>query len=284
MNIGVIDRPNGVAVFEVLGIYLDVMRPFIVQKMPVFNNGTATAQELIRDSIPIEMRRDFDQQVVSRDDVSLAIEVTHIPHIVSKNWELSFAREFGQEKIYITRMEALAKSRNLVCHPAAEDVSTKQAESALYCVEKIATQIERHDARERVSRVRQRLEQGCCTDCPESNLQIDPTGQEDLQREMCRMQGELDALSKELYAYRSKPEQSRKSAVVSQLGRVVPRVWLHFSVGFGGGPEPDHKSALHRPPEEVIPELEPSPADSNGHQSLADRASTDRGSASQAVR
>ena len=284
MNIDVIDRPNGAAVFEALGIYLDVMRPFIVRKMPVFKNGTANASELIRDSIPIDMRRDFDQQVVTRDDVSLAIEVTHIPHIVNKNWQLSFAREFDGERIYITRMEALAKSRNLVCHPAAEDVTTKQAESALFCVEKIATQIERQDASERVSRVRQRLEQGCCADCPAAHLMIDSAGRDDLQREMHRMRGELEALSQELSLYRNKPKRARRSAFVAQLGRVVPRVRFHFSVGFGDAPEPDPKSALHRPPEEVIPDLATSPADSNGRIKATDPTAADRASPPQAVR
>ena len=284
MNLDVIERPNGAAVFEALGIYLDVMRPFIVQKMPVFKNGTASARALIRDSIPIDMRRDFDQHLVNRDDVSLAIEVTHIPHIVNKNWKLGFAREFDDEKIYITRMEALAKSRNLVCHPAAEDVSTNQAESALYCVEKITTQIERHDACERVLKVRQRLESGCCSSCPEPHLQTDATGQADVQREMRRMQVELEALSQELSLYRAKPKITRRAAIASKLGGIVPRVRFHFSVGFGNAPEHDSKSALHRPPEEVIPDLAHATADLNGRLKATDSAAADSASTPQAVR
>lgn len=236
MNHQVIARPNSNAVFSALGVYLDVMRPFVVQKMPVFR-GTADTRALLRDSMPIEMRSEFDKRMVQYEgDESLTIDVTHIPHIVRKNWQYGFSREFNGQRVYITKMEALAKSRNLVCHPSAEDVSTNQAESVFHCVEKITAQIDREDACEQVSWIRQRLKDGCCSDCPEAHMQIDSAGQEDVEREMLRMQAELVALSDELSAIRATPRRSRGSAFASRLGRIVPRVSFRFSVAFGDDP------------------------------------------------
>ena len=233
MNVNVIARPNSAAVFSALGVYLDVMRPFVVQKMPVYP-GTATVSALLRDSLPLEMRSDFDKQLDRHSgDESLTIEVTHIPHIVKKNWHLHFAREFNDQRVYITRMEGLARIRNLVCHPSAEDVSTKQAESVFHCVEKITTQIDRGDACEQVSWIRQRLKDGCCSDCPESHMRIDIAGHEKIEMEVRRMQSELAALSQDLSAIRAKPTRSRRSEIASRLGRIVPRVSFRFSVNFG---------------------------------------------------
>ena len=233
MNVNVIARPNSAAVFSALGVYLDVMRPFVVQKMPVFP-GTADACALLRDALPVEMQRDFDKRLVQcNGDESLTIDVTHIPHIVKKNWQLSFSREFGGHWNYVTKMEKLARIRNLVCHPLAEDVSTNQAESVFHCVEKITTQIDRGDACEQVSWIRQRLKDGCCSDCPESHMRIDIAGHEKIEMEVRRMQSELAALSQDLSAIRAKPTRSRRSEIASRLGRIVPRVSFRFSVNFG---------------------------------------------------
>ena len=233
MNHQVIARPNSSAVFSALGVYLDVMRPFVVQNLPV-HLGKTKASTLLRDALPVEMRGDFDKRWTEcNGDESLTIDVTHIPHIVRKNWDLSFASEFKGQRNYIGKMAALAKYRNMVCHPSTADFSHGQTESVFHCIEKITTQIDREDACERVSWIRQRLTAGCCSDCPESHMRLDTTGQEEVEREMLRMQAELAALSDELSAIRSKPRLARKSAFTSKLVRLVPRVSFRFSVAFG---------------------------------------------------
>ena len=263
MNFKVIARPNSAAVFTALGIYLDVMRPFVVQKLPV-QLGRTKASTLLRDALPMEMRGEFDKRWVQcNGDESLTIDVTHIPHIVRKNWDLSFASEFRGQQNYIGKMVALAKYRNMVCHPSSTDVSLGQAESVFHCVEKITTQIDREDASAQVSLIRQRLKDGCCSDCPESHMRIETDGQEDVEREMRRMQSELVALSQELSAIRGQPIRSRRSAFASRLSRIVPRVSFRFSVSLGdaSGPMSEDMEAAAR----GDAKLTVAPSSLNGH-------------------
>ena len=285
MNFKVIARPNSAAVFTALGVYLDVMRPFVVRNMPVYP-GTADACALLRDALPAEMQGDFDKRLVQCDgDESLTIDVSHIPHIVRKNWHLSFSREFGGHWNYVTKMEGLAKIRNLVCHPLAEDVTTRQAESAFHCVEKITTQIDREDACEQVSSIRQRLKDGCCSDCPESHMRIETDGQEEVEQEMRRMQSELVALSQELSSIRAKPIRSRRSAFASRLSRVVPRVSLRFSVSLGDAPSPlseDSSETLAQDDAKLT--VEPSSLNGQTDGGVGEQQSTNNGHSERKVR
>ena len=285
MNDNVIARPNSAAVFTALGVYLDVMRPFVVRNMPVYP-GTANACALLRDALPAEMQGDFDKRLVQCDgDESLTIDVSHIPHIVRKNWHLSFSREFGGHWNYVTKMEGLAKIRNLVCHPLAEDVTARQAESVFHCVEKITTQIDREDACEQVSSIRQRLKDGCCSDCPESHMRIETDGQEEVEQEMRRMQSELAALSQELSSIRAKPIRSRRSAFASRLSRVVPRVSLRFSVSLGDAPSPlseDSTGAVAQDDAKLT--AEPSSLNGQTDGGIGEQQSTDNGHSERKVR
>lgn len=285
MNDNVIARPNSAAVFTALGVYLDVMRPFVVRNMPVYP-GTANACALLRDSLPLEMQGDFDKQLQRHSgDESLTIEVTHIPHIVKRNWDLSFARKFDRNRTYITRMEGLAKYRNMVSHPSAADVSIGQAESVFHCVEKITTQIDREDASAQVSLIHQRLKDGCCSDCPESHMRIESDGQEEVEQEMRRMQSELAALSQELSSIRAKPIRSRRSAFASRLSRVVPRVSLRFSVSLGDAPSPlseDSTEAVAQDDAKLT--VEPSSLNGQTDGGVGEQQSTDNGHSERKVR
>lgn len=285
MNDNVIPRPNSAAVFTALGVYLDVMRPFVVRNMPVYP-GTANACALLRDSLPIEMQGDFDKQLDKHSgDESLTIEVTHIPHIVKRNWDLSFARKFDRNRAYITRMEGLAKYRNMVSHPSAADVSLGQAESVFHCVEKITTQIERDDASEQVSLIRQRLKDGCCSDCPESHMRIETDGQKEVELEMRRMQSELVALSQELSAIRGQPRRPRRSVLASRLARIVPRVSFRFSVSLGDAQRQAPKESTDTVKLDES-ELTVVPSSSNGHvgADLNEQRTSDNGDCDKKVR
>lgn len=285
MNDNVIARPNSAAVFTALGVYLDVMRPFVVRNMPVYP-GTANACALLRDALPAEMQGDFDKRLMQCDgDESLTIDVSHIPHIVRKNWRLSFSREFGGHWNYVTKMEGLAKIRNLVCHPLAEDVTARQAESVFHCVEKITTQIDRVDACEQVSSIRQRLKDGCCSDCPDSHMRIDVAEHEKVEQEMLRMRVQLAALSQELSTIREQSRSPRRSMLASRLARIVPRVSFRFSVSVGDGQrQVSGESADAVPLDNLEPTAEPS--SSNGHVSggLSEQRSTDNGHSGKKVR
>lgn len=250
LNIQVIDRPNGTAVFAALGIYLDVMRPFVVQNMPVFKNGTATERELIRDSIPVDMRRDWDKQIVVRDDVSLAIELTHLPHIVRKNWRHGFSEKFGGDRGYLEKMEGLSKLRNLVCHPLAADLSLKQAESAFFCVEKITGRINRHDASAKVSEVRERLVAGWYQACPDALAQLSSSEGADIQAELEGMRLRMGELTAELAELRQLANRSRSSRFMAGLRRALPRVRIDFPYASGNFPVPRDASAEYEPADE----------------------------------
>ena len=285
MNFKVIARPNSAAVFTALGVYLDVMRPFVVQNLPV-QLGNTKASTLLRDALPEEMRGDFDNRWAQcNGDESLMIDVTHIPHIVRKNWDLSFAREFKGHQSYVAKMVTLAKYRNMVCHPSGADVSLSQAEKAFQCVEKITTQIDRVDACEQVSSIRQRLKDGCCSDCPESHMRIETDGQEEVEQEMRRMQSELAALSQELSSIRAKPIRSRRSAFASRLSRVVPRVSLRFSVSLGDAPSPlseDSTGAVAQDDAKLT--AEPSSLNGQTDGGIGEQQSTDNGHSERKVR
>lgn len=256
MNVQVVDRPNGTAAFAALGIYLDVMRPFLVHNLPVFKNGTATERELIRDSIPVEMRRDWDKQVVHRDDVSLAIELTHIHHIVRKNWRHGFSEKFGGDWSYVEKMEGLSKLRNLVCHPLAADVSQKQAESVFFCVEKITRRINRHDASAKVSEVRERLESGWYQACPEALARLSSSQGADIQAELEGMRLRMGELTAELAELRQRANRSRSSRFVAGLRRALPRVRIDFPYASGDIPTPRGASAEYEPADEGKSDVE----------------------------
>ena len=285
MNFKVIARPNSAAVFTALGVYLDVMRPFVVQKLPV-KLGNTKASTLLRDALPEEMRGDFDNRWAQcNGDESLMIDVTHIPHIVRKNWDLSFAREFKGHQSYVAKMVTLAKYRNMVCHPSGEDVSLGQAEKAFHCVEKITTQIDREDACEQVSSIRQRLKDGCCSDCPESHMRIETAGREEVEQEMLRMQDQLAALSQELSTIRGQSRSPRRSVLASRLARMVPRVSFRFSVSLGDAPSQMSEESAEAEPLDNS-ELTVEPSSSNGHVNgrLSEQRSTDNGHSGKKVR
>lgn len=283
MNLNVIDRPNGAAVFEALGIYLDVMRPFIVQNMPVYP-GTANVGEQIRGSLPVEMQADFDKRAGEHDgDESLLIDVAHIPHIVKQNWNAGFSNRFGGEWAYVTKMEALAKCRNHVCHPMSTDIADSAARKAFSHIENVSRQIDRPDARDRVTEVRKRLGKGQYATRDVYNAEEVNEVKVEFEAEMQKMMAEIEKLSAELATFRTAAGPPPRMSIASKLGRIVPRVRVNVSIGFGDKPETDPKSAMHRPPEEVIPDLEPSPANANGRLASADQPPNSRGSTSQAV-
>lgn len=281
LNGNLIDRSGGLAAFEALCIYLDAMRPFLFKEMPV-HAGTADQATQMKQSLPEEMRSEFDSMLIENaSEPFLPIDVKHIPHIVRDCWHPVFHQYFNDDDKNIEKMHYLAKVRNLVCHPGLSELDANHAHRTFSTTARLLRFIERDDAAEDVESVRERWEAGATNEKRET---VDVAEMEVLTKEVQRLEAKQADLLAELIVLRKRSDPPRRQSLAARLGRVVPRVRLHFSVGFGDIPEPDHKSALHRPPEEVIPELEPSPADSNGHQSLADRAFTDRGSASQAVR
>ena len=287
MNINVVDRRNGVAVFEALGIYLDVMRPFVVQNLPTFP-GTADAHALCRDSLPLEMRSAFDKHLLNQGgDLLLTLDVTHIAHVVDKQWMFGFDQRLGNERRFVTKMQDMAKVRNKICHPSDSDITIKQADSAFYCAEQILEKIGRPDAVEQVQQVRDRLHSGCCNECPTSHAASINT--EEIEVEVARLKSEMDEISASLAEYRAR-EIRTPSGVRARLGRLLPKVRFQFSFGVGGespGPEDtrthdaeieavEPKPVSQPPPQKVRAE-KAARASGNGHTSDPDASGSSNG-------
>ena len=284
MNGNVIDRRGGLAAFEALCIYLDAMRPFLFKEMPV-HAGTADQATQMKQSLPEEMRSEFDAMLMQNaSEPFLPIDVKHIPHIVKDCWHPVFHQHFGDDDKNIDKMHYLAKVRNLVCHPGLSELDANHTYRTFSTTARLLRFIERDDAVQGVELVRERWEAGVPDDSMGHCETVDIAEIAGLTKEVKRLEAKQEDLLAELIVLRQRSDPTRRQSIASRLGRIVPRVRFHFSVGFGDRPEPDAKSALHRPPEEVIPDLAHAPADSNGRLKATDPASDDRASASQAVR
>lgn len=283
LNENLIDRRNGLAVFEALCIYLDAMRPFLFKEMPV-HAGTANQATQMKQSLPQEMRSEFDSMLVDNaSEPFLPIDVKHVPHIVKDLWHPVFHQYFDDDAKNIDKMHYLAKVRNLVCHPGLSGLDANHAHRTFSTTVRLLRFIDRDDAAEGIESVRERWKAGAFDDGAGGHTRVDADQMQKLVKEVMRLEAIQKGLVDELMVLRERSHRPRRVSIASKLRSIVPRVRVNVSVGFGDRPETDAKSALHRPPEEVIPSLEPSPADSNGHLASADQTPDGRASTSQAV-
>ena len=135
------DRPNRDALDRAVSIFRDAMRPFIVRNMGLVPGGWV--ENTIQSSLNDEARERFRRLLAKGEGVEGAIDISDIPHIVSRRWREVFDIAFGGDSTVQNTLWRIVKARNLAAHVGQGDMEPK---SVMHHLDDIADMLGRINA------------------------------------------------------------------------------------------------------------------------------------------
>ena len=111
-----IKRPNKNALAEAIDIYLDEMRPFLIDCLTQIPG--ADAKECIETSLRNDLADNFARNLGQSSELLSALEPSFFRHIVEYHWEEVFSAKFRKKERIPETLGKVAIARNKVAHPA----------------------------------------------------------------------------------------------------------------------------------------------------------------------
>ena len=150
------DKPNQLALFQALSIYLNAMRVYVVDRLSPIP-GTSV-EDLVRSSISQDQLDDFEDNLISnRGNIANTLDIGHFPYIVQNNWDSIFARDFDRNRGFWRSLRAVRDARNATMHPPLEDFDSQFAKQHINVILEVLDQITSTDAYEQVREISNRI-------------------------------------------------------------------------------------------------------------------------------
>ncbi len=155
--------PNRNALREANDIYLDYMRPFIIDHLKKVPGEKV--EDLIADGLTDEQENEFWQILGQNDDdIESAIDFNYFPLIVQRNWsiirsyrECGFAQWFAGDMSVQNRLWLIKEGRNACEHRGTKDLDSELVRTLLFLVAEVLGKINRPDEQDKVEAIRDEL-------------------------------------------------------------------------------------------------------------------------------
>ncbi len=149
------NRPNYQALDDALAIYRDEMRPFIIRNLRrVPGKDVETA---IKSALRDASYNQYEANRQSGLSVDDALDIGDFLPLVRAYWRDSFRDAFVRKDNVYARMDAIAKSRNLVAHPKSEDMDFDYAIEGLDDIAEMLAAINTPEQSDAVKVIKSRL-------------------------------------------------------------------------------------------------------------------------------
>ena len=149
------NRPNYQALDDALAIYRDEMRPFIIRNLKrVPGKDVETAIKAALRDASYNQYEANRQSGLSVDD---ALDIGDFLPLVRAYWRDGFRDAFVRKDNVYARMDAIAKSRNLVAHPKSDDMDFDYAIEGLDDIAEMLAAINQPEQSDAVKVIKSRL-------------------------------------------------------------------------------------------------------------------------------
>lgn len=145
LRISMTKYPNREALRKAHDIYLDAMRPFIVQCLKKIPGQTL--EDLISDVLDYE----------PNDSIETVIDIGNIPLLLKNYWYDVFGKEFNADLNVQNTTWLITEGRNFWAHPGMEDVDAESTRTHLFHVVRVLSEIKNRGAKQEVEAIRDQL-------------------------------------------------------------------------------------------------------------------------------
>ena len=206
------DRFNQEALNRAINIYLDVMRPFILDNLQ-YSYPTEPLASLVIRALRSEQTENFRRSLeFGHGAVASTLDVAHFRPVVEFYWNEIFGSIFRNDTSVLGTLGWITRARNDVAHPGIQDIPTRDAIDHCNNILKILRFIDAPAAENAVSKIRENLERSYVQ--PDTG-QAAPEGQ--LQSLSTTTPAEIDGLNDRGLEYLMKDDHSRAFSYFSEV-------------------------------------------------------------------
>ena len=139
-NYAVTQRPNQEVLIRGLNLYLDVMRPFILDTLEQAYGPNL--EEHIKASLNPETASNFERDLArNRGLLVETLDVNHFRQIVEHYWDGCYSNKFGHDRTVFGTLSWIASARNQAAHPGTQDIDPDQVTAAFNNIAKVLNMV-----------------------------------------------------------------------------------------------------------------------------------------------
>lgn len=134
---GITERINSVVAYQMLCVFIDSMRLFIRDSLPLLI-GAGSDEQILKAIRRSDDRHDLQRTIheKGRGCAIDAIDTVHFPQIISKYWG-SFEKQLGDRTEVLKLLSDVHHVRNAVSHPAPRDLGYAHADRCRRAIDTI---------------------------------------------------------------------------------------------------------------------------------------------------
>ena len=150
-----IQRPNKNALIDVIDIYRDAMRPFLVHHLR--QTPGKRVEDAIRQALRGNQVNQFEQNLRSGRSVEESVDINDFPELVKYHWQELFSRLFPEDRVIRNRLYDIKTIRDEASHPGAGDLDEEKTRAHIYMVADVLSKIGRTEEKTAVENIRDNL-------------------------------------------------------------------------------------------------------------------------------
>ena len=148
-------RPNRQAMTEVIDIYRDAMRLFLVHHLRQVRGKRL--EEAIKQALRNTQRNQFEDNRRKGNSIDESIDVGDFPELVDFYWSKLFSNIFMGDRSALNYLYEIRSIRNDVSHPLFTDLDEKKTRAHIYMVAHVLGRINRPEERKAVEEIEDKL-------------------------------------------------------------------------------------------------------------------------------
>ena len=150
-----IQRPNKKALIDVIDIYRDAMRPFLVHHLKQVRGKSV--EDAIRQALRDNQVNQFEQNLRTGRSVEESIDVNDFPELVRFHWRDVFSNKFPGDRVMQNRLYEIKAIRDEASHVDGSDLDEEKTRAHIYMVADVLSKIGRTEEKEEVEKIRDDL-------------------------------------------------------------------------------------------------------------------------------
>ena len=145
-------RPNRQAMMEVIDIYRDAMRPFLVHHLRRVPGKRL--EEAIGQALGGNRYSQFEANRRMGNSIEESIDIGDFPELVNCFWSNVFSDVFMGDRAVLNWLYSIRNIRNEVAHPVSTDLDEEKTRAHIYMVADILGRINRPEEKKAVEAIR----------------------------------------------------------------------------------------------------------------------------------
>ena len=150
-----IQRPNKNALIDVIDIYRDAMRPYLIHHLRQVPGKKV--EDAIRQALRGNQVNQFEQNLRGGRSVEESIDINDFPELVKFHWQELFSRLFPEDRVIRNRLYDIKTIRDEASHPGASDLDEEKTRAHIYMVADVLSKIGRTEEKTAVENIRDNL-------------------------------------------------------------------------------------------------------------------------------